>query len=151
MVGQLAAVMFLPIWLVSDSAGVVSHWQATPFDANIRILGLLIIDGMMNWLQNIFAFSVLNLVTPLTFAVANASKRIFIIAVTLLILGNPVTGVNIFGMLMAIFGVLGYNKAKFDQRQEESQQSLLPNHHQVPKLNGHNSILSNGLLRISRI
>lgn len=77
-------------------------------------MGLLITDGVLNWLQNIIAFSVLHHVTPLTYAVANASKRIFVIAVSLFILGNPVTGANVCGMLLAIFGVLFYNKVNFN-------------------------------------
>lgn len=98
----------------------------TPSDMSYRTLGLLFVDGVLSWLQNIVAFSVLSIVTPLTYAVANASKRIFVIAVTLFILGNPVTGLNVFGMTMAIVGVLGYNKAKYDQRQHDLISSTLP-------------------------
>lgn len=77
-----------------------------------RVIALLFTDGVLNWLQNIIAFSVLSIVTPLTYAVASASKRIFVIAVSLFILGNPVTGMNVFGMLLAIVGVLCYNRVR---------------------------------------
>lgn len=76
-------------------------------------MALLFTDGVLNWLQNIIAFSVLSLVTPLTYAVASASKRIFVIAVSLIILGNPVTWLNVVGMLIAILGVLCYNRVSF--------------------------------------
>nr|CAD7587606.1 unnamed protein product [Timema genevievae] len=91
-----------------------------------RVLALLFTDGVLNWLQNIVAFSVLSLVTPLTYAVASASKRIVVIAVSLVILGNPVTPTNVFGMMLAIFGVLFYNKAKYDAREIHRKQTILP-------------------------
>lgn len=84
------------------------------FQVNLdyRVISLLLMDGVLNWLQNILAFSVLSLVTPLTYAVASASKRIFVIAISLFILGNPVTWMNILGMVMACCGVLCYNRVR---------------------------------------
>lgn len=112
--GRLALFLFTPVWIFTDLSSVLSHTVITNLD--YRVLALLFTDGVLNWLQNILAFSVLHLVTPLTYAVASASKRIFVIALSLFVLGNPVTWLNIFGMTLAIIGVLTYNRAKYFQR-----------------------------------
>ncbi|KAH8420313.1 hypothetical protein KR009_009027 [Drosophila setifemur] len=110
LLGKLSLFIFLPLWLYMDSFAVFRHTAIKNLD--YRVIALLFADGVLNWLQNIIAFSVLSLVSPLTYAVASASKRIFVIAVSLLILGNPVTWVNCLGMALAIVGVLCYNRAK---------------------------------------
>lgn len=142
--GRLALFMFLPLWLAYDVRNLLHdpHTGAA-VEISTRTIVLLLIDGVLNWLQNIVAFSVMSLVTPLTYAVASASKRIFVIAVTLFILGNPVTGTNIFGMVMAIGGVLCYNKAKYDQKQADKKKTLLPKYG-VPTQNGHTNFMVNG-------
>ncbi|KAK9722888.1 Triose-phosphate Transporter family [Popillia japonica] len=122
--GQIALFLFLPVWIFVDVSSLVKN-SATIVN-NYNVIALLVLDGILNWFQNIIAFSVLSLVTPLTYAVANASKRIFVIAISLLILGNPVTTVNICGMLLAIFGVFLYNKAKYDAKRRQTKQTLLP-------------------------
>ncbi|XP_031628438.1 solute carrier family 35 member E1 homolog [Contarinia nasturtii] len=108
--GRLALILFLPVWLYMDFTKIIH--EPTVTNGDYKVIALLFADGVLNWLQNIIAFSILSLVTPLTYAVASASKRIFVIAISLLVLGNPVTWVNIFGMMLAIFGVLCYNRAK---------------------------------------
>lgn len=123
LLGRLALFLFLPIWIYYDFFTVIQHPIITNLD--YRVIALLFTDGVLNWLQNILAFSVLSLVTPLTYSVASCSKRILVIAVSLLILGNPVTWMNIFGMLLAIIGVLCYNRAKYFARNNKS---MLPSY-----------------------
>lgn len=103
-------------------------------------------------MQNIIAFSVLSLVTPLTYAVASASKRIFVIAVSLLILGNPVTWVNCLGMTLAIIGVLCYNRAKQISKARELPTHTQSNHIKYTPLNDNyyrspinGNVMANGL------
>lgn len=141
--GRIALVMFLPFWLFMDVRNVLSDNQAMTKLGTTRVISLLWLDGLLNFLQNIIAFSVLSYVTPLTYAVANASKRIFVIAVSLLTLGNPVTGANIFGMMLAIFGVLFYNKAKYDAKRK---QTVLPyvNVNSTNNTSGYVPLLGNG-------
>lgn len=95
---------------IIGSITVLIHQFFFQTNGDYKVIALLFADGVLNWLQNIIAFSILSLVTPLTYAVASASKRIFVIAVSLLVLGNPVTWTNIFGMCLAVFGVLCYNQ-----------------------------------------
>ncbi|XP_066603359.1 solute carrier family 35 member E1 homolog [Prorops nasuta] len=145
LLGRLALFMFLPIWLLYELPKLIYDPIAeTSAEIDSNIIGLLIFDGILNWLQNIVAFSVLSIATPLTYAVANASKRIFVIAVTLLVLGNPVTWVNILGMTLAIFGVLCYNKAKYDQRKEKEQETIIPKYYTSTHNGVNSSFMLNG-------
>jgi len=109
--GLMATCMFAPVWAVIDLP------QIHP-EMNSHLLMLLLVDGGFHWMQNILAFTLLKLVTPLTYAVANVTKRISVITASLLLLKNPVTITNVGGMFVAIIGVFLYNRAKYSENQK---------------------------------
>ncbi|XP_042206227.1 solute carrier family 35 member E1 homolog isoform X1 [Homarus americanus] len=126
LLGCLALFMFLPVWVFTDGHSIFyDDTLLLRRDPGETII-LLLVDGGLNWLQNFVAFTILNYVTPLTYAVANATKRISVIVISLLLLRNPISLANIVGMFLAILGVLGYNKAKYDANQMKKKAAVAP-------------------------
>ncbi|XP_015782338.1 solute carrier family 35 member E1 homolog [Tetranychus urticae] len=135
----------IPSWIYMDLFSIFKATTEIPH----HLYAYLIIDGFLTFLQNIIAFTILSLVSPLTYSVANSSKRIAIIIVSLITMKNPITFTNMFGMCTAVTGVLLYNRAKHEQNAAK---------HSLPvysKMNGSmngtvnhngNALLNNSLL-----
>ncbi|XP_046544800.1 solute carrier family 35 member E1 homolog [Haliotis rubra] len=136
---RISTVCFLPLWVLFDLRRILHDEQFLNSNNKLYLITMLMFDGLCNMGHNIFAFTLLSMVTSLSYAVANATKRIFIISGSLMVLKNPVTPTNILGMLVAIFGVLSYNKAKYDQNQAIKRAQTLPYVRSEPDFLKHNT------------
>ncbi|KAH0378778.1 TPT-domain-containing protein, partial [Aureobasidium melanogenum] len=138
----LAFIFTLPIWFWSEGFSMIADFLA---DASIELserpgsldharLGLeFIFNGSFHFGQNLVAFVLLGLVSPVTYSVASLFKRVFVIVFAIIWFGNPMTKIQGFGIGLTILGLYLYDRtsdaAKADKRAralQESKDTLLP-------------------------
>ncbi|XP_028404480.1 solute carrier family 35 member E1-like [Dendronephthya gigantea] len=124
-ISKVSVITIIPFWIYYDYVHVMklTNLNDEKNDA-FWILVSLLVSGLLNFAQSMVSFTVLSLVSPLSYSVCTAAKRILVITISLLVLKNPVTIVNVYGMMIAILGVLFYNKVKLDARKAKG--LLLP-------------------------
>jgi solute carrier family 35 protein E1 len=122
-ISQLSFLFLFPIWMYTDV------WQIIANLHKVQHLGWLLLglplSGFLAFAQNFVAFTVISLVSPLSYSVANVTKRIVVISTSLLLLQNPVSPTNVCGMGLAVIGVALYNWVKFMQTRKGAK-PLLP-------------------------
>ncbi|KRZ78769.1 Solute carrier family 35 member E1 [Trichinella papuae] len=108
LIAQTSCILLLPIWLIID----VSRYGIVEVGfSKLTVCGLVSASGFLNFAQNVCTFSLINQLSVLSYAIANVTKRIIVISSSLITLKNPVTPVNVGGMLLAVVGVFGYTQA----------------------------------------
>ena len=147
----LAFLLTAPIWLWTEGFPILSDLFA---DGAIDLIdkpsaldhGRLtlefIFNGAFHFGQNIIAFVLLSMVSPVTYSVASLIKRVFVIFVAMVWFGSKTTPVQAAGIGLTVIGLYLYDRtsdaAKADRRaklnQERSEGTLLPlalkTHHQ---------------------
>ncbi|KAL4221574.1 hypothetical protein ACF0H5_019831 [Mactra antiquata] len=79
---------------------------------DVTMLTALILNGVFFHFQSISAYVLMGYISPVTHSVANTVKRAFLIWLSVIIFGNPVTFLSGFGTAIVTVGVLCYTKAK---------------------------------------
>lgn len=82
-----------------------------------NIFVAFILNGIFFHFQSITAYVLMDYISPVTHSVANTAKRAFLIWLSIIMFGNPVTLLSGLGTFIVIFGVVMYNKAQeYDRR-----------------------------------
>ncbi|CAN9179330.1 unnamed protein product [Alternaria alternata] len=139
----LAFLFTLPLWLWSEGFTLIFDFL---HDASIelsdhpealdhgRLLLEFLFNGTFHFGQNIVAFVLLSMVSPVTYSVASLIKRVFVIVFAVVWFGKPMTKVQAFGFVLTFVGLYLYDRthdaAKADKRakalQSKNSGSLLP-------------------------
>ncbi|KRX79122.1 Solute carrier family 35 member E1, partial [Trichinella sp. T6] len=108
LIAQTSCILLLPVWLIID----VSRYGIVEVGfSKLTVCCLVSASGFLNFAQNVCTFSLISQLSVLSYAIANVTKRIIVISSSLITLKNPVTPVNVGGMLLAVVGVFGYTQA----------------------------------------
>lgn len=139
----MAFILTAPLWLWSEGFHLIGDFLK---DASItlsdkpgaydhgRLLLEFIFNGTFHFGQNIVAFVLLSMISPVTYSVASLIKRVFVIVFAIIWFGKPMTNVQLFGFLLTFLGLYLYDRtsdaAKADKRarlmQSMQQGTLLP-------------------------
>ena len=97
-------------------------WQAAEASQGglVPLVQLIAIGGLFYHLYNQSSYMVLDTgITPVTFSVANAVKRVAIVVATVMFFRNPVSPLNWVGSAIALGGTYLYSVATAEQKRRE--------------------------------
>jgi solute carrier family 35 protein E1 len=152
----LAFAFTAPIWLWSEGLDIIGDLL---YDASVdlnknqasfdhgRLVLEYIFNGTFHFFQSLVAFTLLSMVSPVTYSVASLIKRVFVICFAIIWFGNKVTGVQGVGIGLTFLGLYLYDrtsdhgKAEKRQRIRDMPAPLLPVH-EVPTPFGEKPVYS---------
>ncbi|KAF9320149.1 suppressor of loss of ypt1 [Podila horticola] len=114
-----AALCMVPIWLYAEGMGLmfpdesgVYHHPAGHQAGFWSVAWLLFLNGFSHFFQNVFAFSVLALTSPVTYSIASLIKRIIVIVASIVYFHQTLGTTQWTGVCMTFWGLWLYNSAK---------------------------------------
>ncbi|KAF8937090.1 suppressor of loss of ypt1 [Dissophora ornata] len=115
----LAAICMIPIWLYAEGMGLmfpdesgIYHHAAAHSSGFWGVAWLLFLNGVSHFFQNIFAFSVLALTSPVTYSIASLVKRIVVIVASIVYFHQTLGTTQWTGVCLTFWGLWLYNSAK---------------------------------------
>jgi solute carrier family 35 protein E1 len=119
----LAFLLTLPIWFVSEgysmitefirSGGITLSEKEGSLDHG-ALLFELIFNGLSHFAQNILAFVLLSMISPVSYSVASLIKRVFVIVVAIVWFGSSTTSFQAVGIGLTFLGLYLYDRNSHD-------------------------------------
>ena len=125
----LAFAFTFPIWLWSEGFSILADfWHDGSIDLSVKVGALdhgrlaleYLFNGTFHFVQCLLAFTLLSMVSTVTYSVASLIKRVFVICFAIIWFGNTVTTIQGVGIALTFLGLYLYDRtsdaAKADRR-----------------------------------
>lgn len=119
----LAFILTLPIWFVCEGRSLISDFLRdgtvslsgkTGALDHSALLSEFVFNGLSHFAQNILAFILLSMISPVSYSVASLVKRVFVIAVAIVWFGSPTTSIQALGIALTFIGLYLYDRNSHD-------------------------------------
>ncbi|KAG9288212.1 hypothetical protein G9A89_020518 [Geosiphon pyriformis] len=137
-----AFLFMTPMWIYYDGIYlfIEGFWPKHVHDPNTlstntksgwTVAFYFFLNGTTHFVQNILAFSILAITSPVTYSIASLVKRIFVITASIIWFGQSTTMAQGVGICLTFGGLYMYNNAKRDvdkkeKKAREADEILLP-------------------------
>ena len=138
----LAFLLTSPIWFWSEGITLLQDFfhdgsldltqHPESFDHG-RLALEFVFNGTFHFGQNIIAFVLLSMVSPVTYSVASLIKRVFVVVIAIIWFQNPTTKIQGLGIALTFFGLYLYDRtsesSKADRKakmMDIKEESILP-------------------------
>ncbi|KKA21359.1 hypothetical protein T310_4609 [Rasamsonia emersonii CBS 393.64] len=139
----MAFLLTLPIWFISEGYQLAAEFLRSGTIALSEKEGSLdhgallfefIFNGLSHFAQNILAFVLLSMISPVSYSVASLIKRVFVIVVAIVWFGSSTTPVQALGIVLTFIGLYLYDRNSHDDIADQranadrfrSRDSILP-------------------------
>ena len=127
----LAFLLTFPIWLWTDALPLYSaplsltpHTSPTPSHSSSMYLPLeFLFNGMFHFAQNMLAFILLSMTSPVTYSVASLIKRVFVIVMAIVWFGNKTTPIQAGGIALTFLGLYLYDRTSDSTKADRKAQA----------------------------
>lgn len=143
----MAFLLTAPIWFWSEGLDILGDFffdgtldletHPNSFDHGRLALEFLF-NGTFHFGQNIIAFILLSMVSPVTYSVASLIKRVFVVVVAIIWFQNPTTTLQAVGIALTFFGLYLYDRTSDSNKADRKarmmdikEESLLPTTNQT--------------------
>jgi len=136
----LAFLFTVPLWFWSEGFALLADFLR---DASVELtekpgsldhgrLALeFIFNGTFHFGQNLVAFVLLSMVSPVTYSVASLIKRVFVIVFAIVWFGNKMTSIQALGIALTFLGLYLYDRTSDAARADRKARALQMKNHET--------------------